>query len=570
MRRDAALRMLPLLAPVHYLAPAARRGQLLIAAALCALVSLGVAPHAGCGVACWAAEACGGLYAGFAALLILDGALEAASVTVLCAPWRWLDADDALPPPLLRQLALFALGLASLFVHPYFILLSAIDLLPAIPRCRAILTPLAKAAPPVLAIAALAAALALPASAAARAAGAAAECAAGDAVACAVQALATVAPASAAALAMPRSVAVDPEGAGDGDGDGAGDGVEGAAASHLGSQLGPLVLLGLGALLLQLGVAVLVDALADERGRTSVAREYASEHCLVCGASRAALDKLGPHAFSGHVRGVHAPEKYARLLAAVYALPAGERSDDDAWLVQCAQRGDGAFLPSASREYWDPVVPAGAAPLGWRPQGWDAGGAAALGWKLEPEPSTAQLRAAVEQLAVDSAKCWAALREQARRSRASDAEGAPHADGAGGGGGGGAAVSAFDWRAVGERLSALERASQQQSDLAARANGEAARLTTEVQMRIGNVQDNSSTIAELIKLVRASCATIDTLKVEVDALRKVTPTDAPPGRAPSDRDYALPSSTAVARGSGPYQQGRATTVPAVLSEAFRA
>jgi hypothetical protein len=278
VRRDAALRMLPLLAPVHYLAPAARRGQLLIAAALCALVSLGVAPHTGCGVACWAAEACGGLYAGFAALLILDGALEAASVTVLCAPWRWLDADDALPPPLLRQLALFALGLASLFVHPYFILLSAIDLLPAIPRCRAILTPLAKAAPPVLAIAALAAALALPASAAARAAGAAAECAAGDAVACAVQALATVAPASAAALAMPRSVAVDPEGAGDGEGHGAGDGVEGAAASHLGSQLGPLVLLGLGALLLQLGVAVLVDALADERGRTSVAREYASEH----------------------------------------------------------------------------------------------------------------------------------------------------------------------------------------------------------------------------------------------------------------------------------------------------
>ena len=58
--------------------------------------------------------------------------------------------------PLLQQLALFALGLASLFVHPYFILLSAIDLLPAIPRCRAILTPLAKAAPPVLAIAALA------------------------------------------------------------------------------------------------------------------------------------------------------------------------------------------------------------------------------------------------------------------------------------------------------------------------------------------------------------------------------------------------------------------------------
>jgi len=52
VRRDAALRMLPLLAPVHYLAPAARRGQLLIAAALCALVSLGVAPHTGCGVAC--------------------------------------------------------------------------------------------------------------------------------------------------------------------------------------------------------------------------------------------------------------------------------------------------------------------------------------------------------------------------------------------------------------------------------------------------------------------------------------------------------------------------------------
>jgi hypothetical protein len=64
-----------------------------------------------------------------------------------------------------------------------------------------------------------------------------------------------------------------------------------------------------------------------------------------------------------------------------------------------------------------------------------------------------------------------------------------------------------------------------------RLDGEASRLTPEVQMRIDNAQDNAAANAELIKLVHASCdnieyhrttieyhrTTIDTLKVEVAA-----------------------------------------------------
>ena len=54
--------------------------------------------------------------------------------------------------PLVRQTLLLAIALGGLLLHPYLLLLSAFDVLPAIPRCRALLRPLAKAAPPVLAL----------------------------------------------------------------------------------------------------------------------------------------------------------------------------------------------------------------------------------------------------------------------------------------------------------------------------------------------------------------------------------------------------------------------------------
>ena len=87
-----------------------------------------------------------------------------------------------------------------------------------------------------------------------------------------------------------------------------------------------------------------------------------------------------------------------------------------------------------------------------------------------------------------------------------------------------------------DKASEIEKASQAKREGGApqttdRLDGEAARLTPEVQMRIDNAQDNAAANAELIKLVHASCATIEDLRTvinalttEVDALRKVTPT----------------------------------------------
>ena len=89
-----------------------------------------------------------------------------------------------------------------------------------------------------------------------------------------------------------------------------------------------------------------------------------------------------------------------------------------------------------------------------------------------------------------------------------------------------------------DKASEIEKATQAKREGGApqttdRLDGEAARLTPEVQMLIDNAQDNAAANAELMKLVHASCATIedlrtaiDALKTEVDALRKVTPTHA--------------------------------------------
>ena len=176
--RHEALRSLPVLHPIAAAAPLARRVQVGLAGILCLLVSLEVAPHAGCGTACWAAEALGTLYAGVTGVLLLDGGLEAGAgyLSAICRPAEWRRLPQLLPPALLRQLLLLGVALGGLLWHPYVLLLAAFDVLPALPRCRALLRPLAKATVPVFALAALAAALATPAVAAARAAGAVGEC----------------------------------------------------------------------------------------------------------------------------------------------------------------------------------------------------------------------------------------------------------------------------------------------------------------------------------------------------------------------------------------------------------
>ena len=301
--RAAALRRMPWMLPLAHTASAVRRAQLAVSALLIMFVSLGVAPHAACGVACWGAQAGLALYSVLTVALVADSAIgttapSATSFVALCSPTTWA-STMGLPAPLLRHLSLLALSVGALAVDPHLMLLAILDLLPAIPRCRAILVPLWRAAPPVLAVATLAAALAVPVTASLGAKSAAAGCAAGEVTACAVQALTTIVPASAAALVG-------------GESGGGGGGADGRAAA----RFAPLVLLlALGALLLQLGIAMLVDALADARGRQQAARAYASEHCIVCGCTRASLDKLGPHAFARHVGTEHAPHLYVRLIA---------------------------------------------------------------------------------------------------------------------------------------------------------------------------------------------------------------------------------------------------------------
>ena len=565
-----ALRKMPFLRPLAGAAPSVRRAQLALSAGLSILVSLGVAPHTGgCGIACWAAEALGVLYAAFAALLAIDGGLEYEDFFAIFRPSAWLEILSGAPSPLLRQLALLGLAIGSLLVHPYFFLLTALDLLPAVPRCRALLRPLAKATPSVLAIAALAAALALPAAAAARAAHAVGECAAGDAAACAVQALAIIAPATASP--RPAGTGGVSTGRAETGAGGAGTAIaepapasssaskEAEPASALGgatlAQLGPLALLAMGALLLQLGVAVLVDALSDQRSRALVAKEYAGEHCLVCGASRQALERLGVRGFELHVRKTHSPAAYARLLADALRRTPSQRTDADSWLIECAERSDPSFLPSAGREYWEGPAALGSLAalgsaasgahghgintMGWRPAGWEPGSEAAFGWKLSPEPTNAQLRAAIEQLAAEGARCAADVRKLNRGGNS-------------GSGAYGAADSAAlppsasshalakappsgegrpaDWDAWAERLAALERASVLQAEQTGHATREASRVASELHHRFAAAHDTASAVADLTRLVTASSATVDRVMDDVDALRTAMGIQAPAQR----------------------------------------
>ena len=540
--RASALRVLPVMHPIAAVAPTARRVQLLLEALLCALVALEIAPKDGCGTACWAAEALCTLYAGLSGVLLVDGALEAgAAVSALCHPSQWSSIAHVLPAQMVRQACLLAIAIAGLLVHPYVLLLSVFDLLPAIPRCRALLRPLAKAVPPVIVITALAAILAVPAVAAARAAGTVGECAAGDVAACAVQALALIMPVppEPRARRLADDTATEPAVT-------ASAPAADAAPSALLSQLGPLLLLCLGALVLQLGVAVLVDALADQRARALAAAEYAAEHCLVCGCPRSALDRLGARGFASHVARTHAPEAYARLLAESLMTPPAQRTDDDAWLLECASRSDPAFLPSASREYWD-VHPGGVGgvgvaggvggvsttSLGWRTAGWEPGSGAALGWQLSPEPSNAQLRAAIEQLAVDSARCWTEVRKGggARRSGGGAMDGsvcAPcshscatpgQANGGGDGLAGLAGVQPLDWGMWVDRLAALERSCMLQAEHTGQATREASRVAAELQSRFGTTRETAAAVAQLAKMVQASSATVERVAAEVAAMR---------------------------------------------------
>ena len=97
--RANALRLAPFLQPIAAAAQMCRSVQLALSGALCVLISLEVAPGAGCGAACWAAEALGALYAGLAAILLVDGSLEAAAgqLSALCMPSKWPRLAHSLP-----------------------------------------------------------------------------------------------------------------------------------------------------------------------------------------------------------------------------------------------------------------------------------------------------------------------------------------------------------------------------------------------------------------------------------------------------------------------------------------
>ena len=294
--------------------------------------SSGGASHA----AGWAAAALGWAYAGTAAYLVAELASQAlavrASVPTTTAAAHAAGLARAGAPAAARQLALGAVGVGAALLHPYVAALAAPDLLLALPIFARLAAPLARCAPTLAAAAALAAAVVLPA--AALAGGAAAACGAGGGgAACAVDALLLALPAAASGGVAARRVVV---GGGGGDDapphvdpqtgalvDDAGGG--GAAAAVGWAALLLLILLVVALLLVQLSVAVLIDALADARERSSAAQADAEHRCFVCGAGRATLQRGHSRGFAHHVRHVHSPLDYFALVLHLRAAPRAPR-----------------------------------------------------------------------------------------------------------------------------------------------------------------------------------------------------------------------------------------------------
>lgn len=556
--RSQRLRSLPLVYPVAQLAPVASQCQYWVAALLGALICAAAATghdREACGSLCWATRALGVLYASLAGLLVIDAALDTVDLSALCRLSTWCHpTGGALPLPLLRQLCLLAVSAGALAIHPSLFLLVLLDLLPVIPRCRSLLHALGKASAPVLALAALAMALAVPAAAAARKPTTARECADGDASACALQALALVMPPSMLGLAAslspsasagaPADAAPSPASA-PASSPAAGSAAASVWMSHALVELGPLSLLAVGALLLQLSVAVLVDALADQRARLLAAREYAQSHCLVCAAERDALEV--PHGAAGfdfHTKVQHDPEAYAALIAEAWERLPTQRTDDDLWIVHCAQRADAAFLPHARRggggRGGGGGSLAGATGMGWQPAGWELGHHADA-----PSADAAQLRAAIAKVAEQTEQCWAELRLTRAAAGTAGTAAAGGEAGGGGGGGGARAVGseaapsaaaasappvgaaslpphlqmAPDWAGWADRLAALERTSLMQAERSAHATREAGRVSAEMQQWWSSASETIAAVGDITKLVQESSRALERVAADVSELR---------------------------------------------------
>ncbi len=318
------------------------------------------------GALCWAVDSFGLAYALLAvALLVVEGALLALSASAKSSGMQAAPQLGAV-----RQLVLLTIALAALALHPYLLVLLALDAVPALPGCRALLDPLRERLAAVAALAALAAAALVAAAAVGATLPASGGCGGGGSVAaCGVEALilglpaAIASPLLAASLPQPTAAsalslfALPPSPAPPGE--------AAPPPEHAGGWLGApllLLLLGVGVLLLQAGLALVVEALAApqpspkkrwnkqpcpahphgahaarqragacaasdraqrrarlpppqaQRARREAAARGLASSCLVCGLSRRVLRRHHAQGFERHVGGVHHPASYLQLL----------------------------------------------------------------------------------------------------------------------------------------------------------------------------------------------------------------------------------------------------------------
>ena len=245
-------------------------GALAVTAAVAVLPPGWQTPGRSCdhGALCWAIRALGLLYVALAAALLL----VEASLLALHALGGGAGGGEGggagrrlgLLLPALRQPVLLLIAVAALAAHPYLFALLAIDVVPSLPGCRALLRPLLQRLPALAALGALAAAALLAAAAVGTTLPVGSGCV-GDGGAgygkgqhsvagCAAEAIvlglpaAVAAPLLAASLPQPRPFLSVPEGEAGGEGGGGGAGEGGGG--WLGAPL-LLLLLSVAVLLLQ-------------------------------------------------------------------------------------------------------------------------------------------------------------------------------------------------------------------------------------------------------------------------------------------------------------------------------
>lgn len=263
---------------------AMRQCQLFLGGAIAVIAAVAVLPPGwqtpgrSCdhGALCWAIDALGLVYVALAAALLL---VEAALLALYALGGGGVGGAGGggggagrrlgLLLPALRQPVLLLVAVAALAAHPYLFALLAIDVVPSLPGCRALLRPLLQRLPALAALGALAAAALLAAAAVSTTLPVGSGCV-GDGGAgygkgqysvagCAAEAIvlglpaAVAAPLLAASLPQPRPYLTMPEGEAGGEAEGEGGGGGGDEGGGGGSGW-----LGAPLLLLLLGVAVLL------------------------------------------------------------------------------------------------------------------------------------------------------------------------------------------------------------------------------------------------------------------------------------------------------------------------